>query len=103
MNCPKCSGGSFLSEEELVKVMDGEPARLLLKAVFTCRSCSERFTRLVWDDLGHHRRVQAGHQPQQGYEQQHSQQQYQQPAPYQSAPAQQGKTEEEAAEGLRFF
>jgi hypothetical protein len=95
MECPKCSGGSFLSDEELVKVVEGtEPQRILLKAIYTCRACQEKFSRLVWDELGPHRR--------------HVQQQpvYQpgmQPGPYQPQQPQQQKTEDEAAEGLRFF
>jgi hypothetical protein len=106
MNCPKCNGGSFVSEEELVQVMDGEPARLLLKATFSCRACNERFSRLVWDDLGHHRRVPQNPQPPgvlQPQAQAQEQPYYQSGSPpsYQ-APAQQ-KKEEEIAEGLRFF
>jgi hypothetical protein len=113
MNCPKCNGGSFVSEEELVQVMDGEPARLLLKATFSCRACNERYTRLVWDDLGHHRKVLTTPQGQPGVPaplQPQAQAQEQAPAynPYQSAPSyqspqQQEKKEEEIAEGLRFF
>ncbi len=108
MNCPKCNGGSFVSEEELVQVMDGEPARLLLKATFSCRACNERFSRLVWDDLGHHRRVELGPPQPPGVLQpqiQSQEQSYYQPSgppPSYQAPAQQ-KKEEEIAEGLRFF
>jgi len=107
MNCPKCNGGSFVSEEELVQVMDGEPARLLLRATFSCRACNERYTRLVWDDLGHHRKVLPGHQTQQpgvpAPLQPQVQSQEQAPS-YQSAPPQHPeKKEEEIAEGLRFF
>jgi hypothetical protein len=98
MECPKCSGGSFLSDEELVKVVEGtEPQRILLKAIYTCRACQEKFSRLVWDDLGPHRRhVQQQHP-------QYYQPGMQQPGPYQYQQPQQQKSEEEAAEGLRFF
>jgi hypothetical protein len=106
MNCPKCNGGSFVSEEELVQVMDGEPARLLLKATFSCRACNERFSRLVWDDLGHHRRVDVGPPQPPGVLQPQVQSQeqpgYNSPPPSYQSPAQQ-KKEEEIAEGLRFF
>jgi len=110
MNCPKCNGGSFVSEEELVQVMEGEPARLLLRATYSCRACNERYTRLVWDDLGHHRKVLPGQQTQQPGVPAPLQPQVQsqeQASPYQSPPgyqtAQQEKKEEEIAEGLRFF
>lgn len=52
MNCPKCAGGAFLAEEDLVKVMDNvQPMKLLIKQTFTCRACSEKFSRIVWDDF----------------------------------------------------
>jgi hypothetical protein len=52
MNCPKCGGGAFLAEEDLVKVMDNvQPMKLLVKQTFTCRACSEKFSRIVWDDF----------------------------------------------------
>lgn len=52
MECPKCQGGTYLAEEELVKVLDGtRPLQAIMKATFVCRSCTERFTRLVTDDL----------------------------------------------------
>jgi len=52
MNCPKCGGGAFLADEELVKVMEGtKPLKLLIKQIFTCRACSERFSRIVWDNF----------------------------------------------------
>jgi hypothetical protein len=52
MECPKCSGGSYLAEEELVKVLENtEPVKVITKAVFVCRACSERFSRLIVDTL----------------------------------------------------
>jgi hypothetical protein len=97
MQCPKCNGGSFLSEEELVKVLENtEPHRIIIKATRTCMACQEKFSRLVWDELGPHRR----HMPQQqpGYPQQA-------PNPYQYAqqPQPQAQKEEPVVEGLRFF
>ena len=97
MECPKCSGGSFLTDEELVKVIEGtEPQRIVLKAIYTCRACQEKFSRLVWDELGPHRRhlqsTPGTYQPVQ-----------QAPNPYQYQQAQPAKQEEEAVEGLKFF
>ncbi len=100
MQCPKCNGGSFLSEEELVKVIEStEPHRIVVKAVYSCMACQEKFSRLVWDDLGPHRRhMQPGqpHYPGQPYQQA--------PNPYQQ-PAQQAqqRREEPVVDGLRFF
>ena len=52
MNCPKCDGGAFLADEDLVKVMENtQPLKLLIKQTFTCRACTERFSRIVWDDF----------------------------------------------------
>jgi hypothetical protein len=103
MQCPKCNGGSFLSEEELVKHIDTtEPHRVIIKATRTCMSCQEKFSRLVWDELGPHRRhVPAGQMP---YQQPPQQQQYQQaPNPYQYPQQPQQKQDEEVVDGLRFF
>jgi hypothetical protein len=103
MNCPKCNGGTFLVEEELVKHIEGsEPQRIIIKARRKCLSCQEEFSRLVWDELGPHRK----HVPQgQAYPQQPAQQGYQQaPNPYQypqQQPTQQ--KQEEVVDGLRFF
>lgn len=50
--CPKCGGGAFLSEEELVRIMENTtPMKVVAKATYQCRACSERFSRLVCDDL----------------------------------------------------
>jgi hypothetical protein len=100
MECPKCGGGSFLSEEELVKVLEGsDPLTILLRSIYSCRACGERFSRLVFDDLNNRKKP-----PELApYPQPPQAQQYQsQPAPnpYQY---QKGKSEEEAAEGLKFF
>jgi len=101
MQCPKCGGGSFLAEEELVKHIDtGEPHRIIIRATHTCVSCSEKFSRLVWDELGPHRRH---GQPQVMYQQQPQQQQA--PSPYQypqqTQPSQ--AKQEEVVDGLKFF
>ena len=58
MNCPKCGGGAFLADEDLVKVMDNmQPMKLLVKQTFTCRACTERFSRIVWDDFESRKRT----------------------------------------------
>jgi len=52
MECPKCQGGAYLADEELVKIIEGsKPEKAILKATFVCRSCGERFSRLVTDSL----------------------------------------------------
>lgn len=52
MECPKCGGGAFLSEEELVQVLDNvEPIKVVSKSVYVCRACSEKFSRLVCENL----------------------------------------------------
>lgn len=53
MECPKCGGGTFLSEEELIKIIE-EPrksTKAVIRATYQCRACSEKFTRLQMDDL----------------------------------------------------
>ena len=51
MECPKCGGGAFLSEEELIKILDGTPTQILIKNVYQCRACMEKFSRLVSDSM----------------------------------------------------
>ena len=61
MNCPKCGGGAFLGEEDLVKVMDNmQPMKLLIRQTFVCRACSEKFSRIVWDDFEARKRTEEG-------------------------------------------
>jgi hypothetical protein len=51
MNCPKCQGGTYLADEDLVKVIENTtPMKLMIKQTFTCRACAERFSRIVVDD-----------------------------------------------------
>ncbi len=90
MNCPKCGGGSFLAEEELVQVLEGmDPVKILLKAVFQCRSCNERFVRILYDDLAARKKP-----PEQaaGYQ-----------APYQPSAQPSQPASQEPHEGLKFF
>ncbi|MBL7206880.1 MAG: hypothetical protein ISS36_04740 [Candidatus Aenigmarchaeota archaeon] len=52
MNCPKCSGESFLADEELVQVLENtEPIKVIIKATYQCNGCSERFSRVIHDSL----------------------------------------------------
>ena len=52
MQCPKCGGEAYLVDEELVQVIDNvDPPKIVAKAIYQCRSCGERFTRLVSEDL----------------------------------------------------
>ena len=102
MQCPKCNGGTFLPDEELVKHIEtGEPQRIILRATHTCMSCQEKFSRLVWDELGPHRRHVPMGQPQ--YPQQ-PQAQQQAPNPYNYPQTQQPqKQDEPVVDGLKFF
>jgi hypothetical protein len=52
MNCPKCDGGAYVSEEEVINVVENAvPAKVILKVTYICKSCSERFTRIYLEDL----------------------------------------------------
>ena len=52
MMCPKCGGGAFLADEDLIKITENtEPVKVMIKQTFTCRACGERFSRIVWDDM----------------------------------------------------
>lgn len=51
MQCPKCSGEAWLAEEELVQVLNSEPQKVVVKAIYQCKSCSEKFSRIVYDIL----------------------------------------------------
>ncbi len=96
MECPKCGGSSYLSEEELVKVLENrEPVIVLLKSVYSCRACGERFSRLVFDELSNRRKPEersstfVSHQTQNEIN------------PYQYQKKE--EKSEEKIEGLRFF
>ncbi len=52
MECPKCGGGTYLVEEELVKIIENtDPMKVVAKAIYQCRSCGERFSRLVIENI----------------------------------------------------
>jgi len=71
MQCPKCGGEAYLVDEELVQVLENvDPPKIIAKAIYQCRSCGERFTRLVSEDLNAKRKEpegQATGQQQSGY------------------------------------
>ncbi|RLJ09780.1 MAG: hypothetical protein DRP15_02445 [Candidatus Aenigmatarchaeota archaeon] len=88
MECPKCGGGSFLVDEELIKVLENtEPMKIILKATYQCRACGERFGRIVYDNLDARKKTPEA-----------------KPAYPVSQPQEINKSyEEETVEGLRFF
>jgi DNA-directed RNA polymerase subunit RPC12/RpoP len=52
MECPKCGGGAFVSEEDLIKILENtDPIKAVIKIIYQCRACSEKFSRLVHDTL----------------------------------------------------
>lgn len=52
MNCPKCEGGTFLAEEEFVKLLENiEPVKAVIKAIYVCKSCAEKFSRIFYENL----------------------------------------------------
>ncbi|MBI4181350.1 MAG: hypothetical protein HY520_00070 [Candidatus Aenigmarchaeota archaeon] len=86
MECPKCGGGCLLSEEDLVQLLpDREAVRAVVKALYVCRACAEKFSRLFVEDLARRKRPQESRAS---------------PAAAAPSPA---KDEAEIAEGLKFF
>lgn len=58
MQCPKCGGEAYLVDEELVQVLENvDPPKIIAKAIYNCRSCGERFTRLVSETLDAKKKV----------------------------------------------
>jgi hypothetical protein len=52
MNCPKCDGGAYVSEEEVVNVLESiTPVRVIMKITYICKSCGERFSRVLFEDV----------------------------------------------------
>jgi len=95
MECPKCAGGSYLVDEDLIQILEkAEPVKMLIKATYQCRACSDRFTRLYYDLLEARKKPEMHYmQAPQQYQQQY-QNQYQQP---------QQESEDEPPTGLKFF
>lgn len=41
-----------MSEEEVVNVLENTlPVKVILKVTYVCKSCSERFSRVFWEDV----------------------------------------------------
>ena len=88
--CPKCGGGTYISEEELVKILEEtRPLKAVIKVFYVCRACVEKFSRLVHENLEDKKRDVSGVGANPNYPQQ--------PAPTYS------RSEDAAAEGLKFF
>jgi hypothetical protein len=52
MQCPKCNGEAYLVDEELIKVIENtDPMKVVAKAIYQCRACGERFSRLVIENI----------------------------------------------------
>ena len=52
IQCPKCNGEAYLVDEELVRVVENtDPMKVIAKAVYQCRACGERFSRLVIENI----------------------------------------------------
>jgi hypothetical protein len=52
MFCPKCNGGTFIVEEDVIKVLETTtPIKLVLKTTYMCRSCNEKFSRVGVEDI----------------------------------------------------
>jgi len=50
--CPKCGGEAYLSEEEMAGVVEkSDPPKVAIKQIFKCKSCGERFSRVVFENL----------------------------------------------------
>jgi hypothetical protein len=59
MNCPKCNGETYASDEEAVKVLENTtPIKIIIRVTYICRSCGERFTRIVSEDVEARRKEQ---------------------------------------------
>ena len=57
MECPKCQGASYLSEEEFIQLLDSmEPVRVITKGVYVCKICADKFTRIHIEDVEGKRR-----------------------------------------------
>ncbi len=83
MECPKCSGVSYMAEEEFLQVLETEPVKVVTKGVYVCKLCTDRFTRIHVEDIHAKRKVEV--------------QAAQKPKEYRQA------RQEEIAESLRFF
>ncbi len=61
MFCPKCGGGTFIADEELVKILEGSrPLKAIVKIHYVCRACNDRFGRIIHENLEEKRRDVSG-------------------------------------------
>jgi len=52
MQCPKCGAEAYLVDEELIRVVENtDPMKVIAKAIYQCRSCGDRFSRLVIENI----------------------------------------------------
>ncbi len=52
MNCPKCGGEAYLSDEEFAHAAEKvTPPKLIVKATFVCNKCYDKFTRVLVHNL----------------------------------------------------
>ncbi len=59
MNCPKCDGGSYVSDEEAIKILEATtPIKIIMRVTYVCRSCNERFSRIFCEDVETRKRPQ---------------------------------------------
>jgi hypothetical protein len=59
MNCPKCNGGSYVSDEEAIKILETtSPIKIIMRVTYVCRSCNERFSRIFSEDVETRKRPQ---------------------------------------------
>ncbi len=92
MFCPKCGGGTYISEEELIKIIENTRSlKAVIKLIYSCRACSEKFSRIIHEDLENKKRDISGtavssQAPQGQYSSQYSNQR-----------------NDDAAENLKFF
>jgi transposase-like protein len=57
--CPKCGSEAYLSEEEMAGLVENtDPPKVAIKQIFKCKSCGERFSRVVLENLDAKRKQQ---------------------------------------------
>ena len=52
MECPRCGGQAYISDEDVVKIVEStDPVKIVIKVTYICKSCSERFSKIVVENL----------------------------------------------------
>jgi transposase-like protein len=50
--CPKCGADAYLSDEEMAGMVENsDPPKVAIKQIFRCKSCGEKFSRIVFENL----------------------------------------------------